>query len=122
MKNIKLPIYIYCKFFLDFKFKTVTTTDVEPFTLEYPVNNVLSAAIYGRYANHHEHPLRLENIWQDHQRLQFQEQVNTWNRMMYRYWKLQQQQHLIPYYQNAWCSKELLSKFISIYYYTRIKI
>ncbi|XP_060843587.1 homeobox protein Hox-A13-like [Rhopalosiphum padi] len=69
----------------------------------------MSADSSGRYANHYaEHPLRSESIWQDHQRLQLQEQVNTWNRMMYRYWKLQQQQHLIPYYQNAWRSKEPL--------------
>ncbi|KAF0764530.1 homeobox protein pnx-like [Aphis craccivora] len=44
----------------------------------------------------------MENNWQDNQKIQMQNQVNIWNSMMYRYWKLQRQQHLIPYYRNAW--------------------
>ncbi|XP_025197566.1 homeobox protein Dlx6a-like [Melanaphis sacchari] len=54
------------------------------------------------YADHRGHCLQLKNIWTDYQRIQMQEQVNTWNKMMYRYWKLQKQQHLIPRYRHAW--------------------
>lgn len=44
----------------------------------------------------------MENNWQDNQKIQMQNQVNFWNSMMYRYWKLQRQQHLIQHYRNAW--------------------
>jgi len=47
--------------------------------------------------------LGTENIWQDHQLLQFKQQVNIWNMMSYRMWETkQQQQHPIPVYWNAW--------------------
>ncbi|XP_060870823.1 homeobox protein Hox-B2a-like [Metopolophium dirhodum] len=47
-------------------------------------------------------PFRTDNIWQDHQRLQFLQQVNTWNMMSYKMWGMQHQQHVIPMYGNAW--------------------
>ncbi|CAI6372140.1 unnamed protein product [Macrosiphum euphorbiae] len=46
-------------------------------------------------------PFHTEDIWQDHQRLQFLQQVNTWNMMSYKMWETQQQQHLMPMYWNA---------------------
>ncbi|KAL4104626.1 hypothetical protein QTP88_019920 [Uroleucon formosanum] len=52
---------------------------------------------------------RTENIWQDHQRLQFRQQVNTWNMMRYKMWKRQQQQHLIPMYLNAWSTRSAIA-------------
>jgi len=57
-----------------------------------------------------EHPLqRTDNIWQDHQRFQFLQQVNAWNMINYRFRKMQQQQHLIPQYRHAWRMANLTS-------------
>ena len=36
-----------------------------------------------------------ENIWQDHQRLQFQHQINIWNTIRCSTWEMEQQ-NLIP--------------------------
>ncbi|XP_050063164.1 uncharacterized protein LOC114125750 [Aphis gossypii] len=67
--------------------------DLEPLctTMSQHVNNALS--VESGF---------MENNWQDNQKIQMQNQVNIWNSMMYRYWKLQSQQHLIPHYRNAW--------------------